>query len=292
MKAEKRNKELRGRIQKAATAIGGADALLVVAGSGMSVDSGIPYFRSNKKFWRAYPAIEKRGLTLEAISHPKGFKQTPRLTWGFYGHRLNLYQRTSPHTGFAQLLEMGKKKAKGCFVLTSSTDGLFQSAGFDRKYLEECYGSMHHLQCTQPCEEDVWRVKDLSIGVDSELFQAIGTLPACRQCGLLARPNILMFHDGTWISKRTKTQEERLWLWLENLMVTKDRLVILEVGVGNSASSLRKRSEFYTKLHRAILIRINPNNSQVPKSRHVSLPMAARPALEAIGKAWREQENS
>ena len=43
-------------LRRAAELIAKADALLITAGAGMSVDSGLPDFRGGKGFWRAYPS--------------------------------------------------------------------------------------------------------------------------------------------------------------------------------------------------------------------------------------------
>ena len=51
-------------ISAAAELIADADALLITAGAGMGVDSGLPDFRGAEGFWRAYPALGRRGLRL------------------------------------------------------------------------------------------------------------------------------------------------------------------------------------------------------------------------------------
>jgi hypothetical protein len=89
----------------AADAIRRADALLITAGAGMGVDSGLPDFRGNEGFWRAYPAFAKLGLRFDELANPRWFASDPSLAWGFYGHRLNLYRTTTPHDGFAILLQ-------------------------------------------------------------------------------------------------------------------------------------------------------------------------------------------
>jgi hypothetical protein len=73
----------------AAEAIEGADALLITAGAGMGVDSGLPDFRGTQGFWRAYPAIAKLGVSFEEMANPQWFNHDPALAWAFYGHRLN-----------------------------------------------------------------------------------------------------------------------------------------------------------------------------------------------------------
>jgi hypothetical protein len=42
-------------ISQAARAIQKADAVLITAGAGMGVDSGLPDFRGDEGFWKAYP---------------------------------------------------------------------------------------------------------------------------------------------------------------------------------------------------------------------------------------------
>ncbi|MCA3848209.1 MAG: NAD-dependent protein deacetylase, partial [Burkholderia sp.] len=44
-------------VASAVDALARADALLVTAGAGIGVDSGLPDFRGSDGFWRAYPAL-------------------------------------------------------------------------------------------------------------------------------------------------------------------------------------------------------------------------------------------
>ncbi len=64
---------------QAAEAIRAADALLIGAGAGMGVDSGLPDFRGPEGFWRAYPAF--RGRRFEEISNPVWFQRDPEQAW-------------------------------------------------------------------------------------------------------------------------------------------------------------------------------------------------------------------
>src|SRR5438045_8933631 len=91
-------------LQEAVEAIAMADALLVCAGAGMGVDSGLPDFRGDKGFWKAYPLYGELKLSFSDLANPAWFEKDPTLAWGFYGHRLNLYRKTEPHDGFRMLL--------------------------------------------------------------------------------------------------------------------------------------------------------------------------------------------
>ncbi len=114
-------------LQKAADAIAAADALLIGAGAGMGVDSGLPDFRGAQGFWKAYPAYARLGLRFEALANPHWFENDPTLAWGFYGHRLNLYRATQPHAGFQILRKWAGRMRHGAFVFTSNVDGQFSA---------------------------------------------------------------------------------------------------------------------------------------------------------------------
>ena len=164
-------------LKRAAQAIENADALLITAGAGMGVDSGLPDFRGPQGFWNAYPAIAKLGLSFSEMANPSWFETDPALAWAFYGHRLNLYRRTVPHAGFQRLLNAARQKPKGYFIFTSNVDGHFQKAGFATDRIVECHGSIHHLQCAQDCTREIWDAAGTDVTVDETIFRATGTLP-------------------------------------------------------------------------------------------------------------------
>ena len=87
-------------IRRAAELIAQADALLITAGAGMSVDSGLPDFRGGQGFWRAYPPLEKLQISFEDMAQPHWFDSQPEMAWAFYGHRQRLYRETKPHGGY------------------------------------------------------------------------------------------------------------------------------------------------------------------------------------------------
>ena len=140
-------------ITKAIQKIKEADAILITAGAGLGVDSGLPDFRGNKGFWNAYPVIKDLKIGFSQMASPKWFSEKPKLAWAFYGHRLNLYRDTVPHKGFQILLDLVKEKNENYFVYTSNVDGQFQKAGFDKQKIVEIHGSIHHLQCSV----NLWR---------------------------------------------------------------------------------------------------------------------------------------
>lgn len=270
---------IREGIDQAASVIEKAESLLITAGAGIGVDSGLPDFRGDRGFWRAYPPLEKLGISFVGMANPVWFSRDPELAWGFYGHRLNLYRRTSPHRGFAILNRWAENLRNGCFVFTSNVDGQFQAAGFEGDRILECHGSLHHLQCTTPCAHEVWSADDFHITVDEAVFRAESSLPECSHCGSLARPNVLMFNDWHWIPHRTSSQERRFETWLDETAGSK--LVVVELGAGSAVPTVRMTSERTVAHSGGTLIRINPREPQVPHG-HIGIPLNALEALTAI----------
>ena len=266
----------------ASNALKNADALLISAGAGIGVDSGLPDFRGNEGFWKAYPPIAKLGKSFVEMANPHWFHRNPKLAWAFYGHRLNLYRRITPHGGFTQLLNIAQQKYGGYFVFTSNVDGQFQKAGYDDSRIEECHGSIHHLQCVQPCGDDIWDANEINVIVDEGVFEALEPLPRCRNCGSTARPNILMFGDWSWNAKRTDIQSDKLTSWLREVSRSGLHIAIIEIGAGNAVSTVRNLSEHLASTHNATLIRINPRDYRVPRKQDISLPLGAAEAINSI----------
>jgi len=271
-------------IQEAAEAIRAADALLITAGAGMGVDSGLPDFRGNEGFWKAYPVVAKLGLSFVDMANPEWFERDPHLAWAFYGHRLNLYRKTVPHDGFATLLAWASAKPHGYFVFTSNVDGHFQKAGFAPERVVECHGSIHHLQCTGSCRRDIWDAAETQVTVDEIVFRAAHPLPHCRHCGGLARPNILMFGDFSWIADRSNAQYARLDQWLAALERKSARLAVIELGAGTAIPTVRYLSEEVAQRLQGTLIRINPREAAVPDYLRECCFSVATGALKGIRK--------
>lgn len=265
--------ELSSRLDAAAELLRSADALLIGAGAGMGVDSGLPDFRGDEGFWRAYPPF--RGRSFADLSNPQWFHDDPAQAWGFFGHRMNLYRECQPHEGFGILLRWRERFKKGVFVFTSNVDGHFQRAGFPEERVIECHGSIRFLQCVNFCRDAIWPADDVRIAVDPATIRATSELPKCPYCGRLARPNILMFYDGDWISLRTDEQRARFDTWLQQ---TSDcNRVALEFGAGLAVTTVRHVCERQARR----LIRVNPREPNLG-CEGVSLPMGALQAIKEL----------
>ncbi|MFM0185568.1 NAD-dependent deacetylase [Paraburkholderia nemoris] len=261
-------------IRQAVDWIRDADGLLITAGAGMGVDSGLPDFRGTEGFWRAYPTLRHQGFSFEDIANPAGFANNPRLSWGFYGHRLALYRATVPHAGFGILLTWASTMKHGAFVFTSNVDGQFQKAGFDAEHIAECHGTIHRLQCVEACIDEAWPADDFNPDVDKNTCELENDMPRCPHCGGLARPNILMFGDWNWIGQYAERQERALAAWLGSVK----RPVVVELGAGRAIPTVRRFSE----RRGSRVVRINPREYAIPTSVGVGIVGGALDVLQRL----------
>ena len=61
---------LQEAILQAKDIIKNADAIVITAGAGMGVDSGLPDFRGDQGFWKAYPPLKDKDLGFTDIANP------------------------------------------------------------------------------------------------------------------------------------------------------------------------------------------------------------------------------
>ena len=271
---------LEEKLAQAAAWIRQAHCMVVAAGAGMGIDSGMPDFRGDNGFWRAYPALGAKGMHFEDIASPRAFDKRPSTAWGFYGHRLRLYRATQPHAGFGLLRQWSERMVQGAFVFTSNVDGHFYKAGFVAPRIYECHGTIHRLQCTANCNGNLWPASHLHPEVDEAACYMLGDLPHCPDCGALARPNILMFGDGHWNSARSDRQQTKLGRWLAS--ATQPPLVI-EIGAGRAIATVRHFSE-RMKRRGSKLIRINLHESDIDNPEDIEIALGAKEALERIAQ--------
>jgi NAD-dependent SIR2 family protein deacetylase len=268
-------------MRKAGEILRDADAVLITAGAGMGVDSGLPDFRGVEGFWRAYPVIKDLGYSFEEMANPRWFQEEPTLAWAFYGHRYMLYKETEPHAGFNHLLTYAQKKRGKYFVFTSNVDGQFQKAGYDQNRIVEVHGSIHHLQCSVPCSHKITPAHNLHFEIDEKRFRTISPLPKCPDCGAVMRPNILMFGDWNWIPDRTDMQSLALQRWLDEMAQKRYKIAILEFGAGKAIPTVRIFSEQIASTYDAGLIRINPRDYEVPNG-GIGISAGAKEAIEQL----------
>eukprot|EP00993_Chasmostoma_nieuportense_P002478 NODE_3270_length_999_cov_53.560780_g3124_i0.p1 GENE.NODE_3270_length_999_cov_53.560780_g3124_i0~~NODE_3270_length_999_cov_53.560780_g3124_i0.p1 ORF type:complete len:309 (+),score=42.22 NODE_3270_length_999_cov_53.560780_g3124_i0:30-956(+) len=246
----------------AAKAILKAQALLIVTGAGMGVDSGVPDFRGSQSFWKNldHPEIK----CYEDMSDVSWFHKDPLLAWGLNSHQMTAYRQAALHQGFPVLLEL-TRFLPNYFCWTTNIDGMLQRAGLE--HVRENHGSIHRLQCLRgyQCKNsenrgDAWEAT-LDLPYDAQ-YRASAALPSCRVCGGLARPNVWFCKDSGYIPwSESCRMGDKYAEWRGRL--TSD-LVVIEMGAGLTIPSARVEAEDMAESH-GTLIRINPTDCRIPR---------------------------
>jgi NAD-dependent SIR2 family protein deacetylase len=272
------NNELNNNIEKiyqeAAELIFKSKHILITAGAGMGVDSGLPDFRGEDGFYEAYPGFKNATLKFSDIANSNFLFQDPDKFWWFYGHRFELYNQTTPHNGY-KIIKRWLDVRNG-FIITSNVDGHFQKVGVPVYMIKECHGAIRFLQCAINCTSSLWKVTKLPLKTKSEAFEYVGSLPRCPSCGGFARPAIFMFNDMNWNAGLTSKQEDIYYSWESK--IEKEQLVVIEIGVGKNIPSIRRESESM----RVPMIRINIAPADAEVDNGISIPVGALEALQGI----------
>lgn len=162
-------------LETAAEAVAGARHAVALTGAGISVESGIPDFRSPGGLWSEFDPAEYATLSC--------FLRHPEKAWKLFRALGRTVAGKGPNAAHAALADL---EAAGCLagIVTQNIDGLHQAAG-SRNVLE-IHGDWARLQC-------------LGCGRLEPFVRAHlddGPVPACGGCGCLLKPNVVLFEEG------------------------------------------------------------------------------------------------
>jgi NAD-dependent deacetylase len=121
---------------EAAKILQNSSLTIALTGAGVSVESGIPDFRSPTGLWEKYNPAE--------YAHIDAFRRDPRKIWNMIFELMGMTTSARPnpaHLALAELEEMGLLHS----IITQNIDNLHQRAG--SKNVIEFHGNAEYLQC-------------------------------------------------------------------------------------------------------------------------------------------------
>ena len=221
------------------------DALLVIAGAGMSVDSGIFTYRGSNGIWNKSIRIGNEDYRYDEISSLKMWKEYPELAWGFKANFYQMMKDGDPHEGYYTLLNYVKNRLNNnYFICTSNIDNYFERAGFEKDKIYEVHGTMKLLQCMdKKCS-----LRNGPIEMEDKLMPKFNkdtfistSMPKCPYCPNILRPNVSMFGDHDFYGKPYEFARKKMENWINENEKKDNKLVILEIGCGINPHSLRMK---------------------------------------------------
>ncbi len=158
--------------QRAADAVRSANNVIASTGAGISVESGIPDFRSPDGLWSKYPPEEY--ATIDA------FHANPAKLWKFWQERSEEMAGCQPNPAHVALAELERLRLLTA-VITQNVDNLHQAAGSAR--VIEYHGNGRRVVCL-----DCGKRRPLT----PELYAR--SIPMC-VCGGLFKPDVVFFGE-------------------------------------------------------------------------------------------------
>lgn len=263
------------KIKKIVELLQNTEIIFIHTGAGMSADSGLPVYRGENGIWGQLEG-ELQG-DIRNIMTPRFIKENPIYMWKRFARGRKREKFYPPHSGYYILLRWIQEFQLPYFAITSNVDSMFQKAGFAEDNILEIHGSGFYQQCTTPCTQDIWENKPQFDPENPNI--SLNDLPKCPYCQELARPNVLIFRDKTFVPTRVTQQKENLASFIERHQDKK--AVIFEIGAGKQIKTIRRYTNKFLKEFNAVAIRINPHDSEIELP-NIALPFKAKEILEEI----------
>jgi NAD-dependent protein deacetylase/lipoamidase len=162
-----------GNLEQAREWLEQAKSVAVLAGAGISAESGIPTFRGAGGIWKDYKP--------EDLATPEAFARDPKLVWEWYDWRRSVVAKAVPNAAHKALVQMEIRKPRFTLI-TQNVDGLHDLAGSGK--ILKLHG-------------DIWRMLCTACGANFPNRRVpLPRIPPHCACGGLARPGVVWFGES------------------------------------------------------------------------------------------------
>jgi NAD-dependent deacetylase len=221
---------MKSLIKQAASAIVRSELTLALTGAGISVESGIPDFRSAGGLWSRYDPAEY--ATIEA------FRRDPEKVWHMLRELEEVVLGAVPNPAHIGLFELESLGYLHC-VITQNIDNLHQSGGTAN--VIEYHGNGSSLSC-------------LFCGTVYPAVEKRGGNPPRCSCGKILKPDVVMFGEAIPVEALNRSFD---------LASKSEALLVIgtsaTVSPANTIPSIAKRNG-------AVLIEINMERTHLTDS--------------------------
>ncbi|MCD6560477.1 MAG: NAD-dependent deacylase [Deltaproteobacteria bacterium] len=187
-------------IEKAADIIVNSTLTPALTGAGISVESGIPDFRSAQGLWSKFDPAEYATIT--------AFKSNPEKVWEMLREMDKIVNKARPNNAHFGMGELEKMGYLNC-IITQNVDNLHQAGG--SKNVIEYHGNTNSLTC-------LW------CGKKYKIEEKRGEFPPRCDCKKILKPDVIFF--GEAIPQDAKVRSFQLASSAQALMVVGTSAVV------------------------------------------------------------------
>ena len=172
--------------------------VLVLAGAGVSAESGIPTFRGKDGYWR--------NLDPAQLATPEAFARDSKLVWEWYRERRNRIWNAQPNAAHAAIATLAQH-ADEFLLVTQNVDDLHARAGLPKEKMVQIHGDIFLTRCSR-CEfsrrdNDQDDRQQQECAADFGVRRHVAALkartfprtPKCPNCDALLRPGVVWFGE-------------------------------------------------------------------------------------------------
>lgn len=226
--------------------------MLVLTGSGISAESGLPTFRGVGGMWRTH--------RVEELASPQGFERDPVLVWTWYNERNAVHRQAQPNAGH-YALEQLETRYSDFTLATQNVDSLHIRAG--SRHLLELHGSLRTARCTG-CD---YREPLDASGLSLERIN--------HGCGGRLRPDIVWFGESLPVAA-----------WEEAVRAAERADVILVVGTSAVVYPAAALATHYSRS--AFVAEMNPEETAISGRVDVAIRGSAAATLPLLVASLQE----
>jgi NAD-dependent protein deacetylase/lipoamidase len=173
-------------LKEAAKIIKNSKKCIALTGAGISVESGIPDFRSSNGLWKKFDPM--------IYAYIDTFYKSPEMVYEMIFDMVDIIGKATPNPGHKALADLEKLGIlKG--LITQNIDNLHQEAG--NKNVIEYHGNASMFECLK-CGKKYY-YKDLNI------LNKI--TPKCNKCDEILKPMVIFFGEAIPKSAMIDSQE-------------------------------------------------------------------------------------
>jgi NAD-dependent deacetylase len=225
--------------------------LTILAGAGLSSDSGIPTFRDKDGYW----TVGSVNYTPEEIGTYSMFVKQPLEVWKWFLYRFSVCSRALPNAGHFAITELENIFKDRFRLISQNVDGLHFKANTSRERTYLIHGTLEQTRCGKECSNEFYPYPDLPFSKGDDLTDEQIEKLKCPKCGNFLRPHVLWF-DETYNEKHFKLNS--------SLRTAKETGVLLIIGT-SGATTLPQRIVESVLSKQGIIIDINPNENYFSK---------------------------